>query len=87
MASYLDKTGLSTLVDKLKKYIKDSSDIVKPYSSIYEFPGIGKEKILYIDLSTDTLYRWDDINVKYYCIGSDYNNIKVINGGDSSSSN
>lgn len=49
-----------------------------------EFPLIGKESNLYVTRNDNKLYRWDDANLKYFIIGSDYNDIKIINGGDAS---
>lgn len=49
--------------------------------TIYSFPTTGNEKNIYIATKTNETYRWDDENTKYYCIGSDYNNIEVINCG------
>lgn len=48
------------------------------------FPAIGKSNVLYIDTQANKCYRWDDIGLKYFVVGSDYNDIKVINGGNSS---
>lgn len=58
-------------------------DLIQSYQSIYNFPNIGDENKIYIDTSTNRTYRWDDTSIKYYCIGSDYNNIDIINGGSS----
>lgn len=82
---FLNKDGLLTLVDQLKEYIDINSILVKQYDSLAEFPTVGDEKYIYIDRSTNKSYRWDDTNVKFYCVGTDYENIEVINGGSSSS--
>lgn len=58
---------------------KDESS-VQTYESLYHFPSVGKENILYIDMTENKTYRWDDANLRYYCIGSDYEDIKIING-------
>lgn len=57
------------------------SDIILK-NNITEFPNIGNEKNVYIAKEENKTYRWDDENLKYYCIGSDYNDIKIINGGN-----
>ena len=48
-----------------------------------EYLKEGKEYHLciYIDKETNRSYRWDDDDTKYYCIGSDWQDIKMINGG------
>lgn len=51
--------------------------------SYLKFPTIGNENQIYIDTSENATYRWDDVDLKYYCIGRDYKEIKVINGGSS----
>ena len=51
--------------------------------TIYSFPTVGNEAFIYIASKENKTYRWDDDNSKYYCIGSDYNEIKIINCGDS----
>ena len=81
---YLDDQGLETLVALLKEYISSSSNlIVQQYDSLYKFPNVGKESVLYIDKETNRSYRWDDTNLKYYFVGSDYEEIEVIDGGKS----
>ncbi len=91
---YLSLHGTSYLKDKIIEYLKEytdakisetltQSDSVTQYASIYNFPNVGKENALYIDKSSNKTYRWDDANVKYYCVGSDFSNIEVINGGNS----
>lgn len=54
----------------------------EPYSSIYEFPNVGQVGILYIDTSENRMYRWDDTDLKYYCVGSDWSQINCISGGN-----
>ena len=53
------------------------------YSGISEFPSVGKAGELYIDISVNKIYRWDDEKLLYFCIGSDYNEIEIIDGGGS----
>ena len=88
LKKYLDLVGASYLKDKIIECLKEytdakTSELILRYQSIHEFPNIGDESKLYISTSTNSLYRWDDTSIKYYCIGSDYNNIEVINGGSS----
>jgi len=49
--------------------------------SYLEFPTVGKVDALYVDAAENSIYRWDDTNLKYYCIGRDYKEIEVIKGG------
>lgn len=52
------------------------------YSSIYEFPNIGQAGVFYTDTSENRIYRWDEEDLKYYCVGSDWSQIKCIDGGN-----
>ncbi len=85
--SILTKTGLEIYNSELLKHIKDligeSNDTVLEYTSSLQFPTVGKIKTIYIDMNGNKIYRWDDDNTKYYCIGSNYEEINLINCGDS----
>ncbi len=70
-----------TVVDSKAKTIEVRLK-TQQYNSKFEFPNIGNPAVEYIDKTANRTYRWDEENMKYYCIGSDYNEIKVINGGD-----
>lgn len=56
-------------------------DVTFKGGTINDFPPVGNELCLYIAKNENKLYRWDDTTIKYYCVGSDYNDIKIINGG------
>jgi len=80
-----------SLKGHLLKHVKEINRIEKELKgevvrkeTVYEFPNIGLEGRVYIDTTHNKIYRWDDIDKKYYCVGSDYNDIKVIDGGDAS---
>lgn len=47
----------------------------------YAFPNIGSASKIYVATAENKTYRWNDDDLKYYCIGSDYNDINIINGG------
>lgn len=85
--SILTKTGLEIYNSELLKHIKDligkSNDTVLEYTSSIQFPTVGKINTIYIDMNGNKIYRWDDDNTKYYCIGSNYEEINLINCGDS----
>lgn len=52
-----------------------------PFNSRFHFPNIGDVNILYGDTTENKLYRYDPDDGKYYCVGSDYNDIIAIDGG------
>lgn len=51
------------------------------YANYEDFPTIGDPNRLYIDLSENCVYRFDEEKLTYRCVGRDYNDIEVINGG------
>lgn len=57
------------------------TDLVRQYKSYLEFPSLGGPKILYMDTTMNKAYRWDEDEKKYFVVGSDYEQIKVIDGG------
>lgn len=44
-------------------------------------PNVGSEGNVYFVKNENATYRWDDTTKTYYCVGRDYQEIKVINGG------
>ena len=53
----------------------------QPFESRFHFPNIGDTGVLYGDTKENKLYRYDAEQHKYYCVGSDYNDITAIDGG------
>lgn len=52
------------------------------YHSRSQFPAIGKEGYLYISKGANLMYRWDTRELDYFVVGSDWNDINVIHGGN-----
>ena len=61
---------------------KTASTIVKEltFNNRFEFPSIGKSDLMYVATDENRTYRFDEESLTYYCIGSDYNEIEVIQG-------
>lgn len=71
----------SEIKDWIIKQIKDSEkQVIVSADSYLQFPTIGDSTCLYVDVGANTCYRWDDANLKYFKIGSDYNEIEIIDG-------
>lgn len=49
------------------------------FQNRYDFPTVGKEGVVYIDKSENLTFRFDADEKIYYVVGSDYQNIKIIN--------
>ena len=59
-----------------------TKDVVSTYVTHYEFPNRGREAAIYIATEENKVYRWNPDTASYFCIGSDYSDIKMIDGGD-----
>lgn len=46
-----------------------------------ELPNRGSSDSVYFVKDENATYRWDEENSKYFCVGRDYTEIKVICGG------
>lgn len=72
--------GTETVINNRERTIEVK---LKPqqYGSKYAFPNRGNPSIIYIDIHENAAYRWDEESGSYVCIGADFNQIKIINGG------
>lgn len=50
------------------------------FNTRFEFPSIGESEIMYVATDENKIYRFDENSLTYYCVGSDYNEIEVIQG-------
>lgn len=55
---------------------------IEEYESYLHFPAVGKELHLYIDTDAGKVYRWNAGKLCYECIGSNYNDIDLIDSGN-----
>ena len=53
------------------------------YDSILLFPIHGDSSKLYIAKNENAIYRYDDVEKKYYCVGRDYEELGLIQSGSS----
>lgn len=59
--------------------VKEYADgIVNRYANLALFPAIGEHNAIYIDESKNKTYMWNNDQMIYICIGSDYEEIKII---------
>lgn len=59
-----------------------AAEAVSNYATHYDFPNIGKENMVYIATEENRIYRWSSADTKYFCVGADYSEISIIEGGD-----
>lgn len=50
------------------------------FNTRFEFPSIGESEIMYVATDENKMYRFDENSLTYYCVGSDYNEIEIIQG-------
>lgn len=71
---------------KIKELISSESKNVVEKQNYLSFPSVGDSNLFYIDTENNSVYRWDGNEIKYFCIGKNYENIDVISGGTSKDS-
>ena len=49
--------------------------------TVDDFPATGSIDKLYMAISSNKLYRWDNETLQYVVVGSDYSEIQIIDGG------
>lgn len=84
MNKYIDLEGYGFSQRKLKEYISETigtafAEHIIQEDTFLKFPTIGNEHGVYIDTSTNSIYRWDSDHLKYYVVVDSWKNIQVIN--------
>lgn len=73
---------LQGIIDLITNMWLQAERQVKAFGSKAQFPKIGQENVIYIDNEENALYRWSDADLRYYCVGRNYEEIDIINGGN-----
>ena len=74
--------------DEIKVVIDDTKDTISAelkkqwFTSVDYFPAVGSKNMLYADISTGTIYYWNDDTISYDRIIGDWKEIESINGGN-----
>lgn len=76
------KGGVSTRGNVTGGISRAETVIIKEltFNNRFEFPSIGRSDLMYVATDENRVYRFDEESLTYYCIGSDYNEIEVIQG-------
>ncbi len=69
---------INNLNERMYK-IEQTTASIEQYVNKSYFPNVGKESTIYVDAENNTLYRFDTDTKTYYCVGSNYIDIKIIN--------
>lgn len=59
-----------------------SATPIAQHTNYDDFPLAGNESVLYIDRQANRSYRWNQADMHYYVVGSNYDDIVIINGGN-----
>ena len=70
--------SFNTLQGNIEKPTGGSTKSEISFKSYKEFPNIGNAEKLYIATDENAIYRWDNENNVYICIGGDNENISAI---------
>ena len=73
---FLDLKGLTELVGYLKDSIANKK-VILPYASSTLFPSVGDINSVYIDTSTNSIYRWDSANKKYEILAKAVKSVSI----------
>ena len=60
-------------------HIEQTTASIEQFVNKSYFPNVGKESTIYVDAENNTLYRYDTNTKTYYIVGSNYEDIKIIN--------
>ena len=77
-----DIRDIEALNEKIDSIVPGGGGGAVQVEALANLPNVGSENTVYFVKDENATYRWDDAGLKYYCTGRDYNEIKVINGGN-----
>lgn len=78
---YSDELNLSTSPDGTTT----SSKQIHKYETMHAFPNRGQNEHLYIAEAENAIYQWVEDSLVYVCVGKNYEEVTVINGGNAAS--
>lgn len=76
---FLNLSGLTDLVTYMKLCIAQHKVII-PRASFSLFPETGDENNIYIDTSTNAIYRWNDTDKKFVLLAKPPRTIAISEG-------
>lgn len=57
------------------------SDAVVRVNNRLDLPTVGNPQNIYFVIGENAVYRWDEEKLLYFCVGRNYEEISLINGG------
>lgn len=77
-----DIRDINSLNDRIDQITGGGGGGAVQVEALANLPNVGSENTVYFVKNENATYRWDEAGLKYYCTGRDYQEIKVINGGN-----
>ena len=77
-----DIRDIDALNEKIDSIVPGGGGGAVQVEALANLPNVGSENTVYFVKDENATYRWDEAGLKYYCTGRDYQEIKVINGGN-----
>lgn len=81
---FADQSAIESIYEKIAEIELASTSEVVSVPDRQSLPNLGKVNAVYFVIDENATYRWDNTQLKYYCVGRNYEEIKIIYGGDAS---
>lgn len=82
-----DQRAIDALNERIDQITGGGGGGAVQVEALANLPNVGSENTVYFVKNENATYRWDEAGLKYYCTGRDYQEIKVINGGNAEEEN
>ena len=70
-----------TVIDQGRGIQGPSGPKIVNAQTIYDFPTVGDDGVVYCCIGENAVYRWSPDLGHYVCVGRDYTEVQIINGG------
>ena len=74
--------GIEKALAELSAKVDAASNPIVEVKTQSELPPTGAINMIYVVSDENATYRWDDINLLYYCVGRDYKEVQILYGGN-----
>ena len=73
--------GIADFSDRFDELEEKIDTKIQTYGYKSALPTKGEANVMYIVTDENAQYRWSEASSQYYCVGRDYNEISIIDGG------
>ena len=73
--------GIADFSDKFNQLEEKIDTKIQTYGYKSSLPVKGEANVIYMITDENAQYRWSETSAQYYCVGRDYNEISIIDGG------